>query len=242
MNQLQKVFEYNGCHVRTIVIESELWFVAKDICEILDLGSDNINKHVFRLSDNMKGRNSIPTPGGNQDMWCVNEAGLYKLVFTSRKPEAERFTDWVAGEVIPSIRRTGGYSLQDPQKLIALALVEAQRLLEQKDQQLTLMKPKADFFDAVASSKDAIDISSASKVLNMGVGRNKLFEILRAEGVLMKENTPYQKYIDAGYFRVIEQKYTKPDGTVCINIKTLVYQKGLNFIRKLVESLKTTAV
>lgn len=94
------------------------------------------------------------------------------------------------------------------------------------------MAPKAEFFDAVAESKDAIDLGSAAKVLNMGMGRNGLFDFMRENAILMPNNQPYQKYIDQGYFRTIEQKYTKPDGTTCINIKTLVYQKGLDFIRK----------
>ena len=114
---------------------------------------------------------------------------------------------------------------------LAADLAEKNMALEQERQ---LLLPKADFFDAVAESKDAIDIGSAAKVLNMGIGRNKLFEILRSQEVLMQNNQPYQKYIDSGYFRTIEQKYTKPDGSISINIKTLVYQKGLDYIRKIV--------
>lgn len=95
------------------------------------------------------------------------------------------------------------------------------------------MKPKEEFFDAVADSKDAIEIGKVAKVLNFpGVGRNKLFEILRKNGVLMKNNIPYQKYIDNGCFRTIEQKYSTTEGEIRISIKTLVYQKGVDFIRK----------
>lgn len=122
-----------------------------------------------------------------------------------------------------------------PEKVMARALQIAQKEIANYKNQIALMKPKADFFDQVASSKDAIDIGTAAKVLNLGIGRNKLFEILRQEGILMSNNQPYQKYIDRGYFRTIEQKYNKPDGSVNINIKTLVYQRGLNFIKKLVE-------
>jgi len=96
------------------------------------------------------------------------------------------------------------------------------------------MLPKAEFFDQVASSKDAIDLGSAAKVLNMGIGRNKLFETLRSKQILMQNNQPYQKFIDAGYFRIIEQKYVTGSETR-INIKTLVYQRGLAYIRKLVK-------
>jgi anti-repressor protein len=122
-----------------------------------------------------------------------------------------------------------------PDQVMARALQIAQKQIASYKNQVALLKPKAEFFDQVASSRDAIDIGTAAKVLHLGIGRNKLFEILRQEGVLMNNNQPYQKYIDCGYFRTIEQKYNKPDGSVNINIKTLVYQKGLNYIKKLVE-------
>lgn len=122
----------------------------------------------------------------------------------------------------------------------AQALLEAGRLaleVEKQQEQLQIMKPKAEFFDAVTGSKDAIDIGTSAKVLGLGIGRNKLFEFLRNEGILMKGNIPTQSYIDRGWFRVIEQKYEKPDGSTHISIKTVVYQKGLDGIRKLI--LKT---
>jgi anti-repressor protein len=125
-----------------------------------------------------------------------------------------------------------------PQVLIATALIEAQKLIESKDEVIALMKPKADFFDAVANSKDAIEMSQAAKVLNYGKGRNVLFKILRTEKILRDNNEPYQEFIDRGYFRLLEQKYTKPDGTTCINTKTLVYQKGLSFIKKVLDRQK----
>ena len=104
-------------------------------------------------------------------------------------------------------------------------------MLENKE-----LKPKAKFFDAVADSKNAIQMSEVAKVLNYpGYGRNRLFEFLREKKILMPNNQPYQKYVDCGYFRVVEQKYTKPNGDIAINIKTLVYQKGVNYIRKLLE-------
>lgn len=125
-----------------------------------------------------------------------------------------------------------------PQLLIATALIEAQKLIESKDEVIALMKPKADFFDAVANSKDAIEMSQAAKVLNYGKGRNVLFKILRTEKILRDNNEPYQEFIDRGYFRLLEQKYTKPDGTTCINVKTLVYQRGLDYIRKVLDRQK----
>lgn len=117
---------------------------------------------------------------------------------------------------------------------LTLALEQAKTIETQK-QEIGLLKPKADFFDAVANSKTAIQIGDVAKVLNIrGIGRNKLFEILRKEKILMNDNLPYQTYIDRGYFRVIEQKYNV-GAEVRINFKTLVYQRGVNFIRKKVE-------
>ena len=109
-----------------------------------------------------------------------------------------------------------------------------QRVIAEK--QLELAKPKIDFYDQVTGSKDAIAIGEAAKVLNFaGLGRNKLFAFLRQEKILMQNNQPYQEYIDRGYFRVIEQKFNKPDGDIAINLKTVIYQKGLDFVRKQIE-------
>lgn len=130
-----------------------------------------------------------------------------------------------------------------PEQVMARALEIAHKTIDKMKNQNALliednerMKPKEEFFDAVAGSKDAIEISKVAKVLNYpGIGRNKLFEILREKGVLMKDNIPYQRYIDNGCFRTIEQKYHTPDGETRINIKTLVYQKGVDYIRKILE-------
>jgi prophage antirepressor-like protein len=231
VNNLSQIFTYHGREVRTIIKDGEPWFVLKDVCSVLDLGQVAGVKR--RLPEDVISNHPLDTPGGTQQMTIINEDGLYDVILESRKPEAKEFRKWVTSEVLPSIRKTGSYSLGDPQRLIALALVEAQKLLEAKDQQIALLKPKAEFFDQVADSKDAIDIGTASKVLKIpGFGRNNLFEFLRNEGILMQNNQPYQRFVDAGYFRVIEQKWTKPDGSTHINIKTLVYQKGLEFIRR----------
>lgn len=109
--------------------------------------------------------------------------------------------------------------------------LEENRLLEAEN---AVLKPKAEFFDAVTDSKDAIPMANVAKVLGFkGIGRNNLFKILREEKILQPNSIPYQEYIDRGYFRVVEQRYDKPYGEVGINIKTLVFQKGIDFIRKL---------
>jgi len=119
------------------------------------------------------------------------------------------------------------------------ALLLASKQAEQIEHQNKLLleqKPKVDFYEAVTGSKDTIDMGCVAKVLNKKIGRNKLFEFLRENGVLMSNNVPYQKYCDCGYFRVIETKYTKPDGSTHIGLKTLVYQKGVNYINKILEA------
>lgn len=118
-----------------------------------------------------------------------------------------------------------------PEQILARALKIADQTITSLNIRIKMLEPKAEFFDAVAESKDAISMSEVAKVLDLGIGRNKLFEFLRTERILQHDNQPYQKYVDAGYFRIIEQKYNVGD-EVRINIKTLVYQKGLDFIRK----------
>lgn len=123
-----------------------------------------------------------------------------------------------------------------PEQIMARALRVADQTIASLNQKVLEMKPKAEFFDAVTDSKTAIPIGDVAKILDMGIGRNKLFEFMRDEKILMPDNRPYQRYIDAGYFRVVEQKYDK-NGEVCINIKTLVFQKGIDFIRKRLEKV-----
>lgn len=118
------------------------------------------------------------------------------------------------------------------------ALLLASKQAEQIEHQNKLLleqKPKVDFYEAVTGSKDTIDMGSVAKILNKKIGRNKLFDFLRENKILMPNNVPYQKFCDCGYFRVIETKYTKPDGSTHIGLKTLVYQKGVNYINKLLE-------
>lgn len=234
---LPQVFNYDNRDIRVVMENGEPWWVAKDVCEILEIS--NSRDAVSRLDEDERGVVLTDTPGGPQEMIAVNEPGLYTLILGSRKPEAKAFKRWITHEVIPTIRRTGTYALVPktlPEALRAYAdEVERRQLAEA---QIALMAPKAEFFDAVTDSKDAIAIGEAAKVLNMGIGRNKLFQILRGKKILMRNNVPYQEFIDRGYFRVVEQKWTTTEGETRISIKTLVYQKGLDFIRRQLESTR----
>lgn len=237
MNELQIFNNEEFGSVRTITKDNEPMFCLADVCKALDI--TNAGNVKQRLSEKGIHNADTPTKGGIQNMVFINESNLYKVIFQSRKPSAERFTDWVTDEVIPSIRKNGGYiSNQEkmtPEQIVANALIVAQNIISQKDKQIEEMKPKADFFDAVADSKTAISMNEVAKVLNIkGYGRNNLFEFLRENKVLDCRNVPYQRYVDNGWFRVIEQHYQK-NGEPVVTTKTLVYQKGVDGIRKMIE-------
>lgn len=115
---------------------------------------------------------------------------------------------------------------------------DQQEQLELQQKQLEEQKPKVEFFDAVAESKTALEMKAVANTLHFkNVGRNKLFAILREKKILMGNNMPYQRYVDCGYFRTVEQKFSTPDGEVRVSIKTIVYQKGVDFIRKTLKGM-----
>lgn len=235
MNEL-RVFENEEFgNVRVIEIKNEPWFVGKDIAEAL--GYMNTRQAIStNVDEEDKGVHPVDTPSGTQNMTIINESGMYSLVLQSKLESAKKFKHWITSEVIPSIRKNGGYIANQesltPEQIVANALVVAQKIIANRDKQIQELKPKAEFFDAVTDSKDAIPMADVAKVLDMGIGRNKLFEFLRSRNILMSDNRPYQKYVDAGYFRVVEQKYDKGYGEIGINIKTLVFQKGVDYIRR----------
>ena len=224
--------------IRTVTKDNEPMFCLADVCRALAIV--NITNVKNRLKqDGVRTAEVIDGLGRKQTATFINESNLYKVIFQSRKPYAERFTDWVADEVIPSIRKNGGYIANQeqmtPEQIVANALIVAQNIISQKDRQIEEMKPKADFFDTVADSKTAISMNEVAKVLNIkGYGRNNLFEFLRENKVLDRWNVPYQRYVDNGWFRVIEQHYQK-NGEPVVTTKTLVYQKGVDGIRKMIE-------
>lgn len=230
--------------VRTVMVSGEPWFVAVDVCKALELSNPTVA--VSRLDEDERSKFNLGRQGEGT---IVNEAGLYSLILGSRKPEAKAFKRWITHDVIPAIRKTGGYiqgeeSMSDDD-LIARALVMAQKKIElreqqlkEKDAQLELQKPKVVFADHVTDSDNAIDMGTFAKYAQkqgITMGRNTLFKWLRDQGVLMDNNVPYQRYLNAGWFRVIEniyntgsRQYTTP--------KTLVTGKGqvalINYIRK----------
>lgn len=238
MDNLQ-IFNSNEFgEIRTITKYGKPMFCLADVCKALDIV--NITNVKNRLKeDGVHTAEVIDSLGRKQIATFINESNLYKVIFQSRKESAERFTDWVTSEVLPSIRKNGGYIANQenlsPEQIVANALIVANNIIQQKDKQIEEMKPKAEFFDSVADSKTAISMNEVAKVLNVkGYGRNNLFEYLRQNKILQNNNVPYQRYVDSGWFRVIEQKYMK-NGEPVVTTKTLVYQKGVDAIRKMLK-------
>lgn len=155
------------------------------------------------------------------------------LCMMAKTENAMRFRKYFI-EVEKKLTQTNFQIPQTYSEALLLASKQAEQI-EYQNKLLLEQKPKVDFFETVTGSKDTIDMGGVAKVLNKKIGRNKLFDFLRENSVLMSNNVPYQKFCDCGYFRVIESKYTKPDGSTHIGLKTLVYQKGVNFINKLLE-------
>ena len=230
--------------VRTVMVSDEPWFVAADVCKALELSNPTVA--VSRLDEDERAKFNLGRQGEGT---IINEAGLYSLILGSRKPEAKVFKRWITHDVIPAIRKTGGYiqgeeSMSDDD-LIARALVMAQKKIElreqqlkEKDAQLELQKPKVDFADHVTDSDNAIDMGTFAKYAQkqgITMGRNTLFKWLRDQGVLMDNNVPYQRYLNAGWFRVIENIYNTGSGQYTTH-KTLVTGRGqvalINYIRK----------
>lgn len=230
MNNL-KIFQNDEFgEVRTITIDEEVWFVGKDITEKLEYqnGSRDISRHVDE-----EDRRLIPLNDGvqNRETLVINESGLYSLILSSNLPKAKKFKHWVTAEILPEIRKTGGYQVPQTYAEALRAYADQVEQIEKLAAENAKLLPKAEFFDAVTDSKTAISIGEVAKVLDMGIGQNKLFAFLREQRILDRQNIPYQEYIDRGYFRTIEQKYDVR-GEVRISIKTLVFQKGIDFIRK----------
>ena len=161
MNEI-KIFNYNGVNgLRAIIIDNDPWFVAKDACDFLELG--DVSKAVSRLDEDEKGTNLIPTRGGNQEMLCVNESGLYNLILGSRKQEAKQFKRWVTHEVLPAIRKTGQY-IAKPASQIEALLQTVQLLAEQDKAIKQIAATQANIQEAVQVAHHRIDSLDACNI------------------------------------------------------------------------------
>ncbi|MDI6742181.1 MAG: phage antirepressor [Smithella sp.] len=221
MNSLQVFQNSDFGQVRVVTQNGEPWFVAMDACEILELTNTSIA--IGRLDDDEVTKLNLGGLAGEVN--AVNESGLYSLILGSRKPEARRFKKWVTSEVLPTIRKTGMYGI--PQ-----TLPEALRLAADLAEENQRLLPKAKAHDHFLAATNAQTMNVAAK--SLGIGRNKLFEFLRARKLLMRNNIPYQEYLGRGYFEVIEK--TIDMGTGVINKpQTLVTAKGIDYIGRLLK-------
>ena len=230
--------------VRTVTINGDPWFVGKDVAAALGITNprDAISTHVF---DEDKGVESIDTLGGKQKMTVINESGLYALVFGSRLKSAQRFKHWVTSEVLPAIRKTGSYQAPQGKELLALAVLEAQKTIEEQSKAIERMKPKVIFANAVETSHTSILIGDLSKLLKQNgveTGQKRLFDWMREKGYLIKRkgsdwNMPTQKAMNMKLFEVKESTVNNPDGSVRINRTTKVTGRGQTyFVNKFLDS------
>jgi anti-repressor protein len=260
MNDVQIFQNERFGQVRVIEREGQPVIVFKDVAISLDYPEStisNIASMIQHVSDEWKGRYPIPTPGGVQEMWCLTEQGLYFFLARSDKPAALPFQKWLAGDVLPSIRKHGGYltpamvedALLNPDTIIRLAT----NLKAEREKRLALEaqsaadRPKVIFADAVDASHTSILVGDLAKLLRQNgieIGQNRLFDWLRNNEYLMKHgesrNMPTQYAMELGLFEIKERTIINPDGSNRLTRTPKITGKGqIYFVNKL--KLKSTA-
>lgn len=258
MNNKIKVFENAEFgSVRTVTINGEPWFVASDVCKALGIDQtstrrlDDDEKNTLRLTQ------GIP---GNPNVTVVNEPGLYTLVLGSRKPEAKAFKRWITHEVIPDIRQYGMYATNDfldkalgnpdnwirmlteysavkkENETLKLKTVEQKEVIESQNNQITLMKPKASYYDLVLQTKNAVNITTIAK--DYGLSAVTLNKKLHDYGVQYKQGGTwllYQQHADKGYTKTKTGVYTNNAGEEYASVHTQWTQKGRMFIYEILK-------
>lgn len=236
--------------VRILEKDNELWFVAKDVCDCLGLG--DTSKAVGRLDADEKGTNSIPTPGGHQNLLTVNEYGLYSLVLSSRKPEAKEFKRWITHDVIPQIRKTGTYSMNIPKSLPEAFRAYANEveshnatkaIVAQQEQQIAEFKPVKDYVDKILSSKSCLTITQIAA--DYGMSAQELNKILHEAGIQRKVGDQwilYKQHMSKGFTKSETFTFCRSDGRLDSKITTKWTQKGRLEIHNILSNLDIHAV
>lgn len=196
-------FTYDGRQVRTVVVDGEVWFVAADVCNVLGYrnGRDAVAKHVREAQ---RRASRIATPSGEQSMTVISEPGLYRLIMRSSATDAERFQDWVTEDVLPQIRRTGGYASQ-PQFEIPANYAEALELAARKVREVEALerrnaelRPAADAWDVLASAEGDYSVGDAAKMLSRDpsivIGQNRLFQFMYDIGWIFRRGESWRAY------------------------------------------------
>ena len=247
MNNLQIFNSPDFGQIRTIQQNEEPWFVGKDVAAALGYSqtAKAVREHV---KDNHKGVSEIDTPGGKQQLTIIDESGLYSLVMRAKTDKAEAFQEWVVSEVLPSIRKTGGYiagseNMTDAE-IMAKAVLVAQSTIRQRDQRIKELesdvaaaKPKVLFADAVSASDSTILIGDLAKILKQNghpIGQKRLFCWMREQGYLIKRqgadyNSPTQRAMELGLFKIKETAISHSDGHVSVSKTTKVTGKGQQY-------------
>lgn len=245
MNMLKTFNNAEFGQIRTIMLDNKPYFVGKDVAKILGYKdtSDALKKHVD-AEDKLTGR--FADSGQNREMYIINESGLYSLILSSKLPKAKRFKHWITSEVLPTIRKTGGYvnnedlflntylpnADEHTKQLFGATLKE----LRQLNAKIAADKPKVLFADAVETSKTSILVGDLAKIIKQNgvdIGQKRLFEWLRKNGYLIKggssKNMPTQYAMEKGLFEVKETTISTPDGSIRVTKTTKVTGKGQQF-------------
>lgn len=241
---MDNIVKINNNMVEFTNKDEQVYVSSRDVAKVFEKLHKNVIKELEKILTEQSAKigadivksSYLDDLGRNYKQYLLTKKGLNLYLFNIQGYNDYKIAFLDKFEEMEQALKSNQPAFKAPTTMVEaleLALEQAKHI-EALNTKIETDKHKVEFYDAVADSKDAITIGDAAKVLNMGVGRNRLFEILRNNKILQNNNVPYQKYIDRGYFRVVEQQWTKPDGENCVSIKTLVYQNGLNFIRKLI--------
>lgn len=243
-NEIQK-FDFKGAPLRTLTDKAgEPWFVAKDVCDIL--GLENSRKATAELDSDEKNTVTISDGiAGNPNKTIISEPGLYRLVMKSRKPEAKEFQRWVTHEVLPSIRKHGGYMAgqerMTPEQMALASMRWLQSKVDEQSKQLKAQEGKVLFANAVETARTSILVGDFAKILKsngIDIGPRRLFAWLREHGWLIKAkgsswNMPTQKAMDLHLFEIKETTISHSDGHTTINKTPKMTGKGQTYFAKL---------
>ena len=237
MNELQIFNSEEFGEIRTVNINGEPWLAGKDVAVALGYTNPQKASRDHVLNEDRTVNESFTVNGTK--VILINESGLYALIFGSKLGSAQRFKRWVTNEVLPTIRKTGGYQVKAPQgkELLALAVLEAQKTIEAQSKEIQRMRPKEIFADAVSTSHTSILIGDLAKLLKQNgvdTGQKRLFCWLRENSYLIRRqgsdwNMPTQKAMEMGLLEVKESTINNPDGSVRINKTTKVTGKGQQY-------------
>lgn len=248
MNTPQTFSNEKFGRVRIVMVDNKPMFLANDVAKAL--GYINTRDAIFKHCKGVAKRDT-PTKSGNQQVSYIPESDVYRLVMRSKLPQAEQFQDWVCDEVLPTIRKTGGYVAahdnDTPEMIMARAVLVAnetiakqKQQLEQAHKQVAVLAPKAELMDKVLDTDQKIDVGQSAKILGLPFGRNTLFQKLRERGIFFcNRNEPKQEYINRGYFELKEKLIDRNNHESFTVIKVLVTQKGLDFLARQFEVVQT---